>query len=599
MSDLGNLAARDLEALIQSDDLRARMAFRAAIRRSLYNVTKIIVSWTEPRNLMDAEVYKERQDWIQDVVCNTKRGLLEDPRSFIKSSGCTRSVPIFCAIQRPDDRYDHPNEVERATKFLETHPHLRGVDSRLMVCGDSKSNAARFTGSVKTIMETNPFFRWLYPELIWENTRQISYGSWTDEEFSLPGRLSPDQSDAFLRAAGAETKIVGGRTDGLIFNDLVGEHNYRSPSEMAKQRDFVKTAPFLMADRDPRSPYGGFVILEGNRWGLDDVNSMVHDEYMDWSIWRRGIQKCYVHGFGNCGRWGSDASKECGPAPAPLWTARYPDMESIARLVRDVGSAELVAAQYYNDPRTAAELDENNIKDFYWEIRPVRLANGELTREWCVIVAVDGGEEVIPIPSLGPHVISVDPAASSEANTARTAIVWMARDRLTGRRFWLDLVADRWAADSGNAEKAIVEMFKQVEAKAHTKPYILIEKVAAQGYMASALKFLAGSEKPPLRLPEIEMIPPVKGVAKFDRIKRRLGFTMSQGLLYLRSGLTLPRTEIRHFPTGTVDSIDAAAQAEEKFQGIVSSTDSDKLRGARMRRRSMRRFMADRTGVSI
>jgi hypothetical protein len=594
-----DLSQQSLDSFIQSNDSRARMALRAAFRRSLFMITKVLVGWTEPRNLMQVEVYKERQDWIQWVVTDKKRGLLEDPRSFIKTSGCTRSVPIFCAIQRPNEDLDNPNEFARAMKFMEDHPYLRGVDMRITICGDAKGNAAKFTGSTKTIFETNPLLRWLFPELIWPNTRTLKYGSWTDEEWSLPGRLSPDLSDPFVRAAGSESKIVGGRSDGVIFNDLVGDHNWRSATEMLKQRDFVKTAPFILADRDPGSPYGGFVIVEGNRWGLDDVNSMIHDEYTDWAIWRRGIERCYTHDLGNCGRWGSDSAKTCAPKGESLWTGRYPDMASIARLVKDVGSAEMVAAQYYNDPRTAAALDENNIKDFYIEIRPIRVNNGELTREWCAIVGVQGGEEVIPLCTLGPHVISIDPAASDEAKAARTAILWAARDKLTGRRFWLDIVADRWAADSGNAERAILAMYKQVVEKAHVTPRIIIEKVAAQGYLSSALKFLASNERPQLRLPEIELVPPAKGHAKEDRITRRIGFIMSQGLLYLRQGLQLPRTETRHFPTGTVDTLDAGTQAEEVFQGILHSASSDTLRAARNRQRNLRRYMSGRTGASI
>src|SRR6185436_16055809 len=111
--DLGNLGPRDFNDYIARDDLQARMVFRAAFRRSLYLVAKVITSWNESRNLMGADTFKERQDWLQDVIVNVKRGLLEDPRGMIKSSGCTRTVPLWLLIQRPDEEMDHVNEVAR------------------------------------------------------------------------------------------------------------------------------------------------------------------------------------------------------------------------------------------------------------------------------------------------------------------------------------------------------------------------------------------------------------------------------------------------------------------------------------------------------
>jgi len=160
-SDIATLTHRDFDDFIKRDDLAAKMAFRAAFRRSLYLVSKVLVAWSEPRNLMAAVTFKERQDWLQWVVCDHKRGLCEDPRGYIKSSGCTRSVPIFCAIQWTDDERDHPAEVARASTFLSTRLHLRGADSRLLILGDTESNAARFTASTLNIINTNPLYRWL------------------------------------------------------------------------------------------------------------------------------------------------------------------------------------------------------------------------------------------------------------------------------------------------------------------------------------------------------------------------------------------------------------------------------------------------------
>ena len=597
--DLGNLGPRDFDDYIRRDDLQAKMVFRAAFRRSLYLVAKVITSWNEPRNLMSADTFKERQDWIQWIVSDKKRGLLEDPRGMIKSSGCTRTVPLWLLIQRPDEDMDHPNEFARARDYLVAHLHVKGPDTRILILGDSESNAARFTGSTLNILNTNPLLRWCFPEFIWPNVNRRSYKcEYNAREWTPAGRLNETEPNAFVRAAGSETAIVGGRSDVTIFNDLIGEHNCNSPTEILRQRDFVKTAPFLLEDRDPESPSGGVAIVEGNRWLLDDVNSLIHDEFHDWAIWRRSVLRCYVHGAGSCGRWGSDEAKACGPTQVPTWPERYPDMESIERVIRDIADPAKVAAQLFNDPTKASDLDPARMRPFYVEVRPVRDDRGKLSREWCAVVPVAaGGEEILPLAALDPHVISIDPAASDEPGSARTAILWAARDRVTGRRLWIDCVADRWAADSGKAEAAIVDMIEMVHERTGRMPRLAIEKVAAQGYLASAIVHLARARK--LRISEPELIKPVKGLAKDDRIRRRIGFVLSQDLLLVRAGLQLPRTEARHFPTGTKDVLDAGGQAEEVFGSYRGKVMDDDRRDARRAARERRIAQSGVTGAPL
>lgn len=370
-----DLNKADIEAIILSESWEVRATLRAMVRRSLYLTAKMLVSYNEPRNTMTAEVFKERQDWLQWIVCEKKRGLLEDPRSYVKTTGSTRTIPVWCSIQRGDDRYDHPNELARIDAFLMQHPHLKGTDMRLAIAGDTKKAATRFTGAVRRFYLTNPFFRFLFPELNWENPLRTDYGSFNDEEMYLPGRLQPELPGAFLTAFGTETAIVGGRLDGLIVSDLVGDHNWRSSGEMNRLRDWLKTAPALLSHRDPRQPYGGFVLVEENRWTLDDVNSLIHNEYTEWDIWRRGVFRCYVHGVGNCGRWGSDETKDCAPTEQSLWPeGPYRDAEALARLRQEEGEAIFCnpgEAPILMSDWTQRRLDEVKVGDEVVGFEPV------------------------------------------------------------------------------------------------------------------------------------------------------------------------------------------------------------------------------------
>jgi len=584
-------------AAVKSQDWKLRATMRAIFRRSLFAFTKFVTCFNEPRNLMDAETYKEPSDWLQWVITTKKRGLLEDPRGHIKSTRVARAAPEWLAIQVPHDAYDFPAETDRALEFLEKHHHIRGVDSRYVVTCDSKERAAKFVGSSKTDWDTNPVLRFLVPELIWPNTNRVEYGSWQNAGYSLRGRKNPSLVDLYMTAVGLDSKAQGGRAEGVFVDDLVGETSYKSSSELERRQDYVRTIPFLLENRDLLHVDGGFVVVDGNRWALDDVNSMIHNEFADWAIWHRAAYKCIIHLAGNCGRWADNEERDCAITNETLWKGRYPDSAALERILAET-SPEIVAAQLLNDPTTASELEADKFQDFRLEIANIEV--GERTkRKWSVIIPhVDEKDEIVPLDALTQHAISIDPADSKNVKNARTCISWFALDALTGRVFWLECKADHWKAEE--ATEAAYDVFIDVQDKLGFRPRVLIEKVACQGYFGAALKFRSQRD---LRgrqfFPEIEMIPPAHGVSKDDRIRRRTGNRLGQGLLYLRSGLQLPKWEVRHFPTGTKDALDTHAQVEEIYLVNTTGVNSDRLAKLRKRKRQRRLAAADSTGVPL
>jgi len=587
---------------MESDDNDVRALVRAAFRRSLYVWTKVAVCWNEPENLMDVETFKASCDWLQNVVVVTKRGLFEESRGCIKSTRSTRSIPGWCAIQRPDERYDHPSEVGRALQFLEKHPHMRGADGRYVIGSDSKARAADFVGSTKTDWETNIVMRWAFPELLWDNYNRLPYGEWSREGYTLNSRVNRSLADPFLTAVGLDSKVQGGRAEGLIIDDLVGETSYKSAAELERRKAWAKTVGFLLENRDYRNPNGGFIIVVGNRWALDDVNSMIHNEMPDWDIWHRSCYRCVVHGPGNCGRWDDSTERACADSDIPLWVGRYPTVEALERVERDVGP-ELFAAQFRNDPTAEAELDASKFRYCNTAVVPVTLGDSTTKRQWAIVVphySPDGTllpdrQEAIALAHLSNSIISIDPASSKDVKNARTAISWFEFDAPTDRVFWLDCVADHFGPDE--AIVAAYELYKKTKQMTGRTPRILIEKVALQAYFGRALAHYAQTRKD--RIPEPEMIVPAMGIAKEDRIRRRFGNRLGQGKLYLREGLQLPKWEVRHFPTGTMDCLDTEVQAEEIFLNIASTTNTDRLARARARKRARRIAASTRTGVPL
>jgi hypothetical protein len=591
-----------IAAAIGSKDWRVRATLRAIFRRSLYVLIKFATCYNEPRNLMDAETFKESCDWLQWVVTTKKRGLFEDPRAHIKSTRVARGIPEWFAVQVPDEKMDLPEEYDRAMRMLDEKRHMRGPDSRIVLGSDSKERAAAFVGSSKTDWETNPVLRYLYPELLWPSGR-APYKKWRDTAYTLNNRRNPALPDPYLVAVGLDSKAQGGRAEGIIIDDLVGETSYKSPTELMRRQDWVRTIGFLLENRDFEHQDGGFVLVDGNRWALDDVNSMIHNEFKDWAIWHRAGFRCMIHLAGNCGRWADNEERECAITDETLWKARYPDAASLENVTGETGP-EIFSAQILNDPTVASELD-------YRKYRPFRLGPATLHREgkpplrsWCVIIPrVDDGvtteksNEVIPLSALSSHIISIDPADSKNPKNARTCVSWFAMDKPTGRVFWLDCRAGHWQAEQ--AVNEAFALFEDANDKTNLRPRILIEKVACQGYFGAALKFKAQQDKRRRFLPEPEMIPPAHGLGKDDRIRRRVGHRLNQGLLYLRAGLQLPKWEVRHFPTGTKDSLDTLAQAEEVYLEQSGAARSDRLARARRRKRKRRIAAADSTGVPL
>ena len=594
-----------MRSAMESQDTSLRGVIRAAVRRSLYIMVKCVACYDQRPNLMTDEVYRESCDYIQWGVVTKKRLLVEDPRAHIKTYRTSIGIPLWCAVQHANEEYDHPSEIDRASEFMLKNPHLKGADSRLVIASDSKDRAKAFVGASKTHWETNPFIRWLFPEFLWPNFNRLPYGQWQATGYTLNGRVNKTLPDPYLRAVGLDSKEQGGRADGIIIDDIVGETSVRSDTEISRRRSWVRSIGNILESSDYESPRGGFIMVVENRWGLDDVNSMIHTELKDWAIWRRSAFRCYVHGTGNCGRWASDETKDCAPTNEPLWKEVYEDAEALAKVRADKGE-EIFASQWLNDPTTVADLDPTLFKDFTVEPRSYMASDsttGEtrLNRGWCAVITRredSKNPEVIPLDALSYHVISIDPASSREPSAARTALSWFAMDRPTGRVFWLDCRADRWSPDE--ATVAAFELYKDAASKLERPPKVLIEKVAAQGYFASALKFFALRNG--IRMSDPEMIPPAYGFAKEDRIKRRVGNRLNQGLLYLRGGLELPRAEARHFPTGTKDTLDTLVQAEEVFlqnQGGETVGSARVRAGARRRARARRLRASSSAGIPI
>lgn len=611
--DFSNLAAGGLTEIIKTGDERTRAMLRAAVRRNLYFAVKTVTCYafhtTLKPNLMTADGFKESCDWLQWVISTKKRGLFEDPRAHLKSFRSTITLPWWLATQMPNEERDDPREYDRAMEYINAHPHMRGPDNRIGIASESKKIATRWNAAGKEQWLSNPILRWLFPEYVWPNPNKPGYGSFSNEAYFLPGRSDPTESNPYSRSIGLDSKEAGGRCDFILVDDLVSEGSSQSPTELARRWDWFRSISQLLENSDYSEPSGGVVMLTENRWALDDPNTRVHKELDHYAIWRRSAYRCYVHGSGNCGRWtGDEEEYACTETEDGIWPERYPDLDKI-RI--DKGD-RIFDIQWRNNPIAHPELDVENLSTFNLEVQNIATPHGA-RRGWVVVIpearATDTGEvlnkyESFPLAHLSHHYLSIDPASADkesvarmQGKTARSCMSWFALDRPTGRVFNIDLAAGHFDPDT-----AIQEFFKLWVSSCEQlgySPKILCEKVAAQVFVAKALKFYVQARSDcKWKLPEVEMIPRATGIAKDPRIRARVGWRLSQGRLYIRSGLNLPRNEIRHFPTGSKDWLDTLAQVEEIYLEVHGAANHGTAgRSRRKRQRAHITAAAGRAGA--
>lgn len=574
------------ELNVERDEWKRRADFRALCRTSLYFLTKTVVCADEAPNLMTDRTFKESSEWLQRVLEVTKRGLFEDPRNHTKSTRSTVAIPVWIGIQRPHVEYDHPDEIERATAYLQLHSHIKGPDTRIVIGSETSAKAAKWVDASRRIWQHNVALRWAFPELQWVNYNKPDYGKWEKSEYFLPGRQNIRLADGFMRSIGVTSKDTGGRADIFIIDDLLSEESASSPAEIAKRCHWLRSVLQQLESME------SVAMLVTNRWALDDPNSMVHDEMPSWSIWSRAAWVCGTHGRGNCGRRPSDMVDDpCTPTEESIWPERHPDLDKVRELFGD----SIFFIQWGNRAERNAELDVSRLIEFTLETRMVADAQGTPRRELCVYIPeqrdhdtreVVAADETIPINQLRGHYLSLDPAGADDDSlarqrkkTARWASSWFAIDPPTGRVFWLDCRADHWPPTE--AIERVYAMWLECSEIIGRKIPILCEKVAAQTLVRPALKFRAQNDKIVLHHDLIEMLPVPRGIRKIDKIRKRTGWRLGNRKLLLRRGIIMPRIEIRHYPTGTLDALDTHAQYEEKaleLQGIQRATRSTRER---------------------
>lgn len=541
---------------------RARM--RAACRQSLYALVAGPLSWTKKPNVLTEDVFYDSCYWAQhDVLLKSKRAWGGDPRATTKSTRWTIGLPIWLSIQTPSEKFDTPDEYERATKFLKDNPWFKGVNQRILLTSASKENAAIFLRLISSYYESDQLFRFLFPELLPDASVE-----WTKEEITLPGRVVK-YGEPYIDIAGITTRRTSRHYDLIIGDDFVHEQNWQSIPEIQNGIDWILLAEKLLENSNPADPLGGAIFLVGNYWTQYDVRAYVETNLREsYDIWHRSCWVC-----SNCGRNRCIRGSDCFHTDEPLWPERHTRSGLLAERQR-IG-VKIFSAQMENNP-----------------VDPDTVAFSRDDLRWCAFNDAQGEIHVyegktrvvverIPYSSCRWFMVT-DPASSTDPHSCRSAIGVFGEDE-KGRLFFRTLIAARFSPE--DYIQALLDTWDaQTAAGIHMRSFG-VESVGGQRFIVPAVNYAASIRKIEHRLARpidsksdhIVLLKPDNKLVKEDRIRNLLGWRAKSNTFYVNVNLNyldLFYTEWDYFPNGrSNDIVDMCAYAQFMCSGASGSTE--------------------------
>lgn len=139
-------------------------------------------------------------------TCKGKRRMIQMPRTFFK----TTIVTVTHRLQRVTKR-----------DWLRT-----------LIVGDTDTNAEKHLVKIKRHLESNNLFRWLFPEIVWEDA-EAQAPVWSKKELQLPGAVR-EHGESSFDAVGAGSGVVSRHYDEINADDLIGDAEAYSEAEMSR-----------------------------------------------------------------------------------------------------------------------------------------------------------------------------------------------------------------------------------------------------------------------------------------------------------------------------------------------------------------------------
>jgi len=217
---------------------------------------------------------------------------------------------------------------------------INDPDIAILICMNTEENAKKKIKELKDHIVKNQVFRELYPEII-PDTKSVRWGA-LEAEINRPTHKSESTVEAMgVGAAGASRHY-----DVHLFDDLVGEDECASPSEMQKVIDYFKLSTGLMVN-----PAKGRQRVTGNRWTYYDLDAHILENHPEFMVYHAAALQWQC----KCGErilsGVAEPCRLCGSIEGEFvsyWPERFP-LQVLEDIKKRQGSF-FFSCQYLNNP---------------------------------------------------------------------------------------------------------------------------------------------------------------------------------------------------------------------------------------------------------
>lgn len=150
---------------------------------------------------------------------------------------------------------------------------LRDNALRNLIVGDTDTNAENHLLKIKRHLEANALLRWLFPECVWDNP-EAEAQSWSKKQLSLPG-AQREHGEASFDAIGAGSGVVSRHYNRIVADDLIGDDELNSETEMGKVIEWSTGLESLFVPPEEQ----GQLDIPCTYWRTDDVYAFFEKYY--------------------------------------------------------------------------------------------------------------------------------------------------------------------------------------------------------------------------------------------------------------------------------------------------------------------------------
>lgn len=471
--------------------------------------------------------------------------------AFLDSCKATRRL-----IQMPRSHF----KTVCVTIVHRTKQVLNDPSQRILIVGDTGPNAKKHLGKIKNQFESNNLLRFLFPDRVWEDTSKAP--AWSQDSLYLPQDENGTPAlhgEPTFDAIGAGGGVVSRHYNTINADDLIGEDEYYSETDMSKKIDWFTNLEALFIP-----PFEETLMdIPSTYWRTDDVYAYAEDFYGGHYSKVPTGPYSYQRGPLAVFRRGAVEDGE------PIFPVQYDEkgraingypIEFFERLREK--NPERYAAQYANNPKSA--------ENAYF--RPEYLRYYDLRTDDGSILSVELSRDIIDLVYTERLVIQsfCDPHAggTNKFRGSRAAVITTGLDPRYPRIYILDAWIKRAPTNI-----IIDEIFRQ-NAKWHPETF----SIEANG-LQKMLKYWIDerSEREPDKYGDVPYVPyiPKGGKDTEGRIKG-LQPLFKAGQIFMQRGFFELIEEYESYPRGLKDGLDALSQGLH-FWGVGFGTPDEEF----------------------